>query len=127
MACPLPTVPLPRGHLVCYAGGLAPQSKLRDAIIPTPRQQGVEGAEPQTGTPSWHWARLLGRVCALAMAPWPLCRRGARRILAAIPQESVIPRRLRHLTRASVPPPIAPARCRQELCAFAAAHVSVGP
>lgn len=37
-------------------------------MIPTPRQQGVDGEEAKTGTPSWHWARLLGRVCALAMA-----------------------------------------------------------
>ena len=45
-------VPLPRVHLVCYAGCLAPQSKLRDTIIPTPRQQGVDEEEAQTGTPS---------------------------------------------------------------------------
>ena len=34
-------VPLPRVHLVRYAGCLAPHSQLRGAIIPTPRQQGV--------------------------------------------------------------------------------------
>ncbi len=42
-------VPLPRVHLACYAGCLAPHSKLRDAIIPTPRQQGVDGEEKKTG------------------------------------------------------------------------------
>jgi hypothetical protein len=114
---------------------LAPHSKLRAAIIPTPRQQGVDGEETQTGTPYWHWARLLGRVFALDMATclpplcgWrelcdlPLCRRGALRIIAAITQESVITRLLRHLQLASVPPPIAPARCRQERCALNEAH-----
>jgi hypothetical protein len=52
------------------------------------------------------------------MATCPLCRRGSLRIIAAITQESVITRILRHLQLASVPPPIAPARCRQELFAF---------
>jgi hypothetical protein len=111
-------VPLPRAHLVRYAGCLAPHSKLRDAIIPTPRQQGVDGEEAKTGTPYWHWARLLGRVFNLAMATCPFCRRGSLRIIAAITQESVITRILRHCKLASVPPPIAPARCRQELFAF---------
>jgi hypothetical protein len=111
-------VPLPRAHLVRYAGCLAPHSKLRAAIVPTPRQQGVDGEETKTGTPSWNWARLLGRVFDLAMATCPLCRRGSLRIIAAITQESVITRILRHLKLASVPPPIAPARCRQELFAF---------
>jgi hypothetical protein len=119
-------VPLPRVHLVRYAGCLAPHSKLRDAIIPTPRQQGVDGEEKKTGTPYWHWARLLGRVFALDMATCPFCRRGSLRIIAAITQESVITRILRHLKLASVPPPITPARCRQEIFAFDQAHVSVG-
>jgi hypothetical protein len=35
-------VPLPRAHLVRYAGCLAPHSTLRAAIIPTPRQRGIE-------------------------------------------------------------------------------------
>jgi hypothetical protein len=107
-------VPLPRVHLVRYAGCLAPHSKLRDAIIPTLRQQGVDGEEAKTGTPSWSWARLLGRVFDLDMATCPFCRCGALRIIAAMTQESVITRILRHLKLASVPPPIAPARLRQE-------------
>jgi len=106
-------VPLPRVHLVRYAGCLAPHSKLRDAIIPTPRQQGVEGEEAKTGTPFWSWARLLGRVFALDMATCPLCRCGSLRIIAAMIQESVITRILRHGNLASVPPPLAPARARQ--------------
>jgi hypothetical protein len=111
-------VPLPRAHLVRYAGCLAPHSKLRAAIIPTPRQQGVDGNEAKTGTPSWNWARLLGRVFDLDMATCPFCRRGSLRIIAAMTQESVITRILRHLKLASVPPPIAPARCRQEIFAW---------
>jgi hypothetical protein len=119
-------VPLPRAHLVRYGGCLAPYSKLRTAIIPTPRQQGVDGDESKTGTPYWNWARLLGRVFGVDMGTCPFCRRGSLRIIAAITQESVITRILRHLKLASVPPPIAPARCRQEIFAFGEAHASVG-
>ena len=90
-------VPLPRAHLVRYAGCLAPHSTLRAAIIPTPRQQGVDGEDTQTGTPYWKWARLLGRVFDLDMVTClpprcgrrepcdlPVCRRGSLRIIAAI-------------------------------------------
>jgi hypothetical protein len=111
-------VPLPRVHLVRYGGGLAPHSTLRDAIMPTPRQQGVDGEETATGTPYWSWARLLGRVFALEMATCPWCCRGALRIIAAMTQESVIPRIVRHRKLASVSPPIAPARCRHTPVAF---------
>jgi hypothetical protein len=37
-----------------YAGCLAPHSKLRAAILPTPRQQGVDGEQPKTGIPYWN-------------------------------------------------------------------------
>ena len=130
-------VPLPRVHLVRYAGCLAPHSTLREAIIPTSRQQGVDGEEAQTGTPSWSWSRLLGRVFALDMATClpplcgrrealraapsqtrqpcdlPFCRQGALRIIAAITQVEVIRKILCHLKRAADPPPIAPVRARQ--------------
>jgi len=106
-------VPLPRVHLIRYGGCLAPHSQLRGAIIPTPRQQGVDGHETTTGTSHWSWARLLGRVFALDMATCPFCRQGALRIIAAITQAEVIRKILRHLKRAADPPPIAPARARQ--------------
>jgi hypothetical protein len=108
-------VPLPRVHLVRYAGCLAPHSQLRGAIIPTPRQQGVDGRETSVGTPCWSWARLLKRVFDLDLSTCPLCRRGSFRIIAAITHEAVITRILRHLKLAAVPPPIAPARARQEI------------
>ena len=111
----LPLVPLPRAHLVRYGGCLAPHSKLRAVIIPSLRHQGVNDRETKTGTPYWHWARLLGRVFDLEMATClpplcgrrearrragrrsrarpcdlPFCRRGSLRIIAVITQESVI-------------------------------------
>jgi hypothetical protein len=75
---------LPRAYLVRYAGCLAPHSTLRAALIPTPRQQGVDGEASKIATSSWHWARLLGRVFDLDMATCPLYRRGSLRISAAI-------------------------------------------
>ena len=111
-------VPLPHVHLVRYGGCLAPHSHLRGAIRPTPRQQGLDGAEAHPATPYWPWARLLGRVFGLEMRTCPFCRCGTLRIIAVITQESVITRILRHLQLASVPPPIAPARCRPEIFVF---------
>ena len=107
-------VPLPRVHLVRYGGCLAPHSTLRAAVIPTLRQQGVDGDKAKTGTPYWNWGRLLGRVFDLDMATCPFCRRGSLRIIAAITQAEVIRKMLRHLKRAADPPPLAPARARQE-------------
>jgi len=111
-------VPLPRMHLVRYGGCLAPHSHLRGAIIPTPRQQGVDEEVTDTGSPRWSWARLLKRVFALDMARCPCCPQGALRIIAAIMQREVIQKILRHLKLAVDPPPIAPARVRQEAFAW---------
>src|SRR5262249_7109312 len=111
-------VPLPHVHLVRYGGCLAPHSHLREATRPTLRQQGLDGAEAQPATPYWPWARLLGRVFGLEMRTCPLCRRGSLHIIAVISQEAVTRRILRLLERASVPPPIAPARVHQEICTF---------
>jgi hypothetical protein len=117
---------LPRAHLVRHGGCLAPHSKFRAAIMPTPRQQGVDGEEAKTGTPYWNWARLLGRVCDVDMATCPFCRRGSLRLIAAITQESAITPILCPHKLESVPPPMAPTRCCQALVAFDEAHVSVG-
>lgn len=107
-------VPLPRVHLVRYGGCLAPHSPLRGAIIPTLRQQGGDGGDARIQSPRWNWARLLKRVFDLDMATCPFCRRGSLRIIAAITHEAVVTRILRHLKLAPVPPPLAPARSRQE-------------
>ena len=112
-------VPLPHVHLVRYGGCLAPHSHLRGSVIPTPRQQGLDGEETPRGTPYWTWARLLKRVCALEMGTCPWCQRGVLRLIAVITQGEVIRKILRHLKRSADPPPIAPARARQEIGAFA--------
>ena len=114
-------MPLPRVHLVRYGGCLAPHSHLRGAIIPTPRQHGVDEEETDTGSPRWSWARLLKRVFALAMARCPWCQEGALRIIAAITQGKVIRKIPQHLKLSADPPPMAPARVRQEAFAWSSA------
>jgi hypothetical protein len=109
-------IPLPHVHLVRYGGCLAPHSHLRGSVIPTLRQQGVDGAATQTGTAYWTWARLLGRVFDLEMATCPLCQRGTLRLIAVITQGEVIRKILRHLKLSADPPPIAPARTCQATC-----------
>jgi hypothetical protein len=100
---------------------LAPHSSLRRAIIPTLRQQGLEDEETDTASPRWSWARLLKRVLALAMARCPFCQRGALRLIAALTQGEVSRTSLRHLKLAADPPPMAPARVRQEALAWSSA------
>src|SRR5262245_55012281 len=43
---------------------MAPHSHPLGAIIPTPRQQGIDEEATDTGSPRWTWARLLKRVCS---------------------------------------------------------------
>ena len=106
-------VPLPHVHLVRYGGCLAPHSHLRGAILPTLRQQGLD-EEACPASPRWSWACLLQRVFGVEMATCPLCQRGVLRLIAVITQGEVIRKILRHLKLSADPPPIAPARSRQE-------------
>ena len=112
-------VPLPHVHLVRYGGCLAPHSHLRGAILPTPRQQGVD-AERDARSPCWNWARLLQRVFALDMVHCPFCQCGTLRLIAVITQGEVIRKLLHHLKLSADPPPIAPARARQAPCDWVA-------
>ena len=114
-------VPLPRVHLVRYSGCLASHSHLRGAIIPTPRQQGIDEEATDTGSPRWTWARLLKRVCALDMARCPWCQRGALRMIAAITHGEVLRKILQPLKLSADSPPIAPARVRQEAFTWSSA------
>lgn len=102
-------VPLPRQHQVRYGGCLAPHSNLRAAIIPTPRQQGVDESKGASAAPNWSWARLLKRVFSIDMERCPACQQGRLRIIAAITEVNVIQKILRHWKLAADPPPIAPA------------------
>ena len=114
-------VPLPRVHLVRYGGCLVSHSHLRGALIPTPRQHGIDEEAADTGSPRWTWARLLKRVFALDMARCPWCQRGVLRIITAIMHGEVIRKLLQPLKLSADPPPITPARVRQEAFAWSSA------
>jgi hypothetical protein len=58
---------------------------------------------------------------ALDMALCPWCQRGALRMIAAITHGEGIRKILQHLKLAADPPPIAPARVRQEAFAWSSA------
>jgi hypothetical protein len=103
---------MPIGTFTGLSGAAQPTAW---AIIPTPRQQGMDRKAASTETPRWSWARPRKRVFALEMATSPLCQRGALRIIVAITQEVVITRILRHLKLTAVLLPIAPARSRQAM------------
>ena len=64
-------VPLPHVHLVRYAGCLAPHSHLREAIKPTPRQQGVDGEKAHVGTPTGTGLDSWGGSLAWSWPPVP--------------------------------------------------------
>jgi hypothetical protein len=74
-----------------------------------------------TGAPRWGWARLPKWVFALDMARCPFYQRGTLRIIAAMTHGEVIRKILRHLKLAVDPPPIAPARVRQDAFAWSSA------
>ncbi len=112
-------VPPPRVHQVRYGGCLAPNSMLRQAIIPTARQQGISEPKSARSASGWGWAKLLQRVFGIDMATCPRCQQGSLRIIAAITQAPIIRKILRHLKLSVDPPPMAPARVCQGTLAWA--------
>ncbi len=74
----------------------------------------MEEPEASSRAPRWRWARLLKRVFAIDMERCPACLQGSLQIIAAITQGEVVRKILRHLKLSADPPPIAPARSRQE-------------
>ena len=63
-------VPLPHVHLVRYGGCLAPHSHLRGAILPTPRQQGLDEPEACPTSPT---SLELGATAAAGLCRWIWC------------------------------------------------------
>lgn len=113
-------LPPPRVHQVRSAGCLAAHSKLRGAIPPTPRQQGIE--TPGSSVSShWSWARLLKRVVSIDRKRCPRWYQGAWRRIAATTSRPIIRRLLLHLQLAADPPSLAPARLEPDRFAWASA------
>jgi hypothetical protein len=100
---------------------LAAPSKLRGAITPTPRQQGIE-IQGSPISSRFVRARLLKQIFALDLERCPRCHQGALRIIAAIPSGLVIRRILFDLKLAADPPPLALARLEPDRFAWAFAQ-----
>jgi len=103
-------VPRPRLHLIRFHGVLAPNAKLRGAVIPQPEQSdnapGQEHTHGQAARMSW--AQLLKRVFHIDVER---CACGGKlKILAAIEEPVVLARILTHLGLPARAPPRAPAR-----------------
>ncbi|MCA3222251.1 MAG: transposase [Burkholderiales bacterium] len=103
-------VPRPRLHLIRFHGVLAPNAKLRAAVIAQPAQKGSASAHEHTHGQAarMRWARLLERVFDIDVER---CACGGQlKIIAAIEEPVVIVRILTHLGLAARAPPRAPAR-----------------
>ena len=103
-------VPRPRLHLIRFHGVLAPNAKLRAAVIPHPAQKdGAPAHEHAHGQAArMRWAQLLKRVFDIDVER---CACGGQlRILAAIEEPVVIVGILTHLGLAARAPPRATSR-----------------
>ena len=104
-------VPRPRLHLIRFHGVLAPNAKLRAAIIPGPLENTSEHASDHAHgtTVRMSWARLLKRVFDIDIEHCPQCG-GRLKIIAAIEEPAAIAKILTHLGLPARAPPRTPAR-----------------
>ena len=108
-------VPRPRLHLIRFHGVLAPNAKLRPAIIPSASPEANVAAPDQAESPHssplarMSWARLLKRVFNIDLEHCPNCG-GTLTIIAALLDPTVIAQILTHLGLSARAPPRRPAR-----------------
>jgi hypothetical protein len=114
-------MPRPRLHLIRFHGVLAPNTKLRSEIIPSPVEQATEPAcdhaQAQGAPARMSWARLLKRVFDIDIDHCPNCG-SSLKIIADIEDPPVIVRILAHLglpTRESRKPLANASRQRRSL------------
>ena len=109
-------VPRPRLHLIRFHGVLAPNAKLRKAVVPVPPPPETKPAHADdcahlaagSAKGRMRWAQLLKRVFDIDIERCPHCG-GQLKLIAAIEEPAVIQRILTHLGLAAQPPPRAPA------------------
>ena len=108
-------VPRPRLNLIRFHGVLAPNARLRSAIIPQTSEiandipDNPKASPHLTNTARISWAQLLKRVFNSDVEICPHCG-GSVKIIAAIQNPSAIARILAHLGLPTRAPPRAPAR-----------------
>ena len=112
-------IPQPRMHLVRYSGVLAPNAKMRPGVIPGLTRAQIKAKEEKnkysdekTPIKKSSWAKLLARVFDIDISKCVHCN-GKMKIIASIKDPPVIKRILTHLGLSPIPPPLAPARCRE--------------
>ena len=111
-------IPQPRMHLVRYSGVLAPNAKMRSSVIPGLTRAQIKAKEEDKDpdkSPSLKkgcWAKLLARVFDIDISKCIHCN-GKMKIISSIKDPPVIKRILTHLGLSPIPPPLAPARCRE--------------
>ena len=113
-------IPQPRMHLVRYSGVLAPNAKMRSVIIPGLTRAQIKEKEKQenkdsdenTSLKKSSWAKILARVFEIDISKCVHCN-GKMKIIASIKDPPVIKKILTHLGLSPIPPPLAPARCRE--------------
>ena len=106
-------VPVPRANLVRYHGVLAPASKWRAAVVPSPDEEERPGHCSSQPAPvpadRVPWAWLLRRVFLVEVLRCARCG-GRRQIIGAVTEPAAIPRILRHLGIPATAPRPDPAR-----------------
>ena len=104
-------VPRPRLHLIRFHGVLAPNAKVRAAIVPGPEQStSKHSADHAHGAPArMSWACLRKRVFDIDIERCPHCG-GDLKIIAVIEEPAVIAKILTHLGVPARAPPRSPAR-----------------
>ena len=108
-------VPRPRLNLIRFHGVLAPNAKLRPAVIPS-RPVTVKDPSAESDDEALYaraarmsWARLLKRVFDIDVEHCPHCG-GNLKIIAAIEEPAVMAKILVHLGLPTRAPPRSPAR-----------------
>ena len=102
-------VPRPRLHLIRFHGALAPNARLRAAIVPGPPESEPADEDAHGAPTRMNWARVLKRVFGIDIEHCPQCG-GALKIIAAIEESAVIVRILTHPGLPARAPPRSPAR-----------------
>ena len=105
-------VPRPRLHLIRFHGVLAPNAKLRAAIVPSPPENTSEhAADHAHGAPArMSWARLLKRVFDIDIEHCPHCGGALEDHRRHRRAPAVIAKILTHLGLPARAPPRSPAR-----------------
>ena len=116
-------VPRPRANLTRYHGVLAPNSKYRKRVVPTPNKRAkrkrkhtaeskhTQDTKRESDKPlaPLSWAERLKRVFLIDIEQCPRCG-GRLRVIAAITQPEIIHKILDHVRKPQAPPRQPPGR-----------------